>query len=36
MFPQITSLQQARVVEHIREVTSTAAQSPNVLAEQSV
>ncbi len=36
MFPQITSLQQARVVEQIREVTSTAAQSPNVLAEQSV
>lgn len=36
MFPQITSLQQTRVVEHIREVTSTAAQSPNVLAEQSV
>jgi dTDP-4-amino-4,6-dideoxygalactose transaminase len=36
MFPQITTQQQAKVVEHIRAVTSTATQSPNVLAEQSV
>jgi len=34
MFPQITSLQQARVVEQIRAITSTAPQSPKAFAVQ--
>ena len=36
MFPQLTPLQQASVVEHIRAITSTASQGPQVLAVQPV